>query len=108
VALWLGVLGPPLVYLFDLQASYTLANRACSSGSHAWYAMTTVVAALVVAGLGAMSWLHLQALPAADAEGAREPDRNRFMAIGGVAFGAFFLLVIVSNFVPKFILGVCD
>lgn len=107
-SLWLGVLGPPLIYLFDLQASYTLANRACNSGSHAWYAMTTVVAALLVAGLGVLSWANLQALPAADAEGAQPADRNRFLAIGGVASGAFFVLVIASNFVPKFILALCD
>ena len=37
-------LGPPLLYLFDLQASYTLANRACNSGSPVAYAMTTLVA----------------------------------------------------------------
>jgi hypothetical protein len=108
VSLWLGVLGPPLLYLFDLQASYTLANRACNSGSHLWYAMTTLVAALLVAGIGALSWGHLQALPAANAEGAQKADRNRFLAIAGVAFSAGFLLLIVSNFVPKFILGVCD
>lgn len=107
-SLWLGVLGPPLIYLFDLQASYTLANRACAAGSPAWYALTTAVAALLVAGLGAMSWMHLHVLQRGNPEGAREPDRNRFMAIGGVAFGAFFFLIIVSNFVPKFILGVCD
>lgn len=107
--LWLGVLGPPLIYLFDLQASYTLANRACDSGSHALYAVTTIVAAALVFAIGALCWMRLQALPAdANAEGGREPDRNRFLAIAGVAFSAGFFLVIVSNLVPKFILGVCD
>jgi heme/copper-type cytochrome/quinol oxidase subunit 2 len=107
--LWLGVLGPPLIYLFDLQASYTLANRACSSGSHALYALTTAAAALLVSGIGIMSWTHLQSLSGyATMEGAREPDRNRFLALGGVAFSAGFLLLILGNFVPKFILGVCD
>lgn len=108
-ALWLGVLGPPLIYLFDLQASYTLANRACDSGSHAFYALTTVVAALLVAGIGLLSWARLQALPAdATMEGGRALDRNRFLAVAGVAFSAGFFLVIISNLVPKFILGVCD
>lgn len=108
LSLWLGVLGPPLLYLFDLQASYTLANRACSSGSHALYAMTTLVAALLVAVIGTLSWNHLQSIPSTNDEGGQEPDRNRFLAMGGVAFSAFFLVMIVSNFVPKFILGVCD
>lgn len=107
--LWLGVLGPPLIYLFDLQASYTLANRACNSGSHMLYALTTLVAALLVAGIGLVSWTHLQAMPReANLEGARALDRNRFLAMGGVAFSAGFLLIILSNLVPKFILGVCD
>jgi hypothetical protein len=98
-----------MIYLSDLQASYALANRACNSGSHAVYALTTAVAALLVAGIGLMSWTHLQSMPLdANAEGGREPDRNRFLAIGGVAFSAGFLLLILSNFVPKFILGVCD
>jgi hypothetical protein len=107
-SLWLGVLGPPLIYLFDLQASYTLANRACNSGTPFWYALTTVLAALLVAGIGALAWSHLRTLANANAEGARAIDRNRFLAIGGVAFSAGFFLLIVSNFVPKFILGVCD
>jgi hypothetical protein len=108
VLLWLGVLGPPLIYLFDLQASYTLANRACRSGSHLLYAGTTFIAAVLVVGLGLLSWSYLQALASANPEGASEPDRNRFLAMGGVAFSAFFLLIILSNLVPKFILGVCD
>jgi hypothetical protein len=108
VSLWLGVLGPPLLYLFDLQASYTLANRACNSGSHALYAMTTLIAALLVGGIGLLSWNHLQTIPSTTDEGAQEPDRNRFLAMGGVGLSAFFLLMILSNFVPKFILGVCD
>jgi heme/copper-type cytochrome/quinol oxidase subunit 2 len=108
-ALWLGVLGPPLIYLFDLQASFTLANRACSSGSHTLYALTTLVAALLVALIGMLSWTRLQSLPAeARMEGGRALDRNRFLAMAGVAFSAGFFLVIMSNLVPKFILGVCD
>jgi hypothetical protein len=100
--------GPPLLYLFDLQASYTLANRACNSGSHVVYAMTTLVAALLVVAIGGLSWSRLRTLSSANLEGATEPDSHRFLAVGGVGFSVFFFLMIVSNFVPKFILGVCD
>ena len=90
-SLWLGIVGPPLLYLFDLQASYTLANRACNSGSPVAYAMTTLVAALLVVTIGGLSWSRLQTLSSANLEGAKEPDSHRFLAVGGVGFSLVWM-----------------
>lgn len=109
LALWTGILAGPLVYLLDLELSYALANRACEAGSAALYALTTAAAAAIVAAAGLLSWREWRRLPeSADMTGARAVDRNRFLAVSGLAFSAGFLLLIVSNFVPKFMLGVCD
>jgi hypothetical protein len=89
--------------------SYSLANRACSSGSRALYALSTIVAALLVTGALVLARRQLEQLPDdADASGARAIDRNRFLAISGVVFSAGFLLLILAHLVPKLTLALCD
>jgi hypothetical protein len=106
--LWFGVFAGPFAWLVDLQLSHSMANRACLSGDRLPYALTSVTGALVVVLAGLISWRRLQALRHADTEGALEQDRNRFLAIAGIAFSAGFLLLLLGNLVPKLMLGLCD
>lgn len=106
--LWFGVFAGPVAWLFDLQLSHSLANRACMSGERLPYALTSIVGAAIVVFAGFVSWRRLQALSAADTHGAWEVDRNRFLAITGITFSAGFLLLLLGNLVPKLMLGLCD
>jgi hypothetical protein len=106
--LWFGVFAGPVAWLIDLQISHSAANRACMSGDRLPYALTSIIGALIVAFAGFVAWRQLQALAEADAQGAFEADRNRFLAITGIAFSAGFLLLLLGNLVPKLMLGLCD
>lgn len=107
--LWAAILAGPLLFLADLQTSYMLAGPACEAGARGILLPSTAVAAGLVVAAGMLAVRRLRTLPQdADPEGARVPDRNRFLAMAGVVLSAGFLLLIVANLVPKLILGLCD
>lgn len=106
--LWFGVFAGPVAWLFDLQLSHSLANRACMSGDRLMYALSSIGGAAIVVAAGLIAWRQLQVLSAADTQGAFGVDRNRFLAITGIAFSAGFLLLLLGNLVPKLMLGLCD
>jgi hypothetical protein len=106
-------LAGPLAWSIDLGLSYFLVPRAHASGSNAPLHLGTLVGVLVLAA-GALAAARVLRRPrgaivrgpAEDA--ARVAERARFLAAGGLAMQAFFLLVIVAMEIPKLLLGVHD
>ncbi len=108
LALWTGILGPPIVWYADLTISYPLVYHACQSGSMLWLHVVTALALLLVAGSGLTAWSCLQAVPAdAPTQGGWPVDRGRFMALVGLASTALFALAVVAQAIPRWILGPC-
>ncbi|MDY7227705.1 hypothetical protein [Hyalangium rubrum] len=108
-ALWVGVLAPPLAWLFLLQVSYSVVTTDCRQAQPLLMHGLTLGALLLV-GVGALaawrSWKALRAEPASlESEG---PGRARFMALLGLVESALFALVIVSNSISTFLLSPCD
>ena len=107
--LWTAILAGPLLFLLDLEVSYAVAGPACQAGRRAPLLLSTTVAEVLVVAAGMLALKQLRDLPSsADAAGARAVDRNRFLAMAGLAFSGGFLLLIAANFVPKLMLGLCD
>jgi hypothetical protein len=108
-ALFTGLLLAPVAFLANLEIAYALVHPACRLGNrlplHAVHAGAVVFA---LAGL-------LTAWRIWRAEGVEWPAyaggplaRTRFLAGLGVATSALFLLVLVAQWIPSFVLSPCQ
>ncbi len=109
VALWVGVLAPPLAWLFMLQANYSVVTTNCQIVRPVllW---VLILASLVLLGVGAWaawrSWRALRGEPASlESQGV---GRARFMALFGLMESALFALIILATSISTFILDPCD
>jgi hypothetical protein len=108
LALWAGILAGPLAWGLHLQVSYSLTQTACDTG-HQWLFHLVSLGALLLAAAGGVNARRLwRRLPAGSMnEGEELWTRSRFMALFGMAFSAFFALVILAQWIPSWILGAC-
>lgn len=97
VVLWIGFLGPPVIWLIQFQVKYSLAART-TLVSRTVVIVASLVAMLAVAMCGVMAlrqhrWANTGPLD----EFARIISRIRFMAtLGMLASGLFFLLILAQ------------
>jgi hypothetical protein len=105
-ALWLGIVVPPLAWAADELVGLVFSDFVCDSG-HRWLLQAVTVVAFVLAAVaGAISWRAGAAVAAE--EGARVEERRLFMRrIGGLTT-VFFLLVIAAGAVPGLLHRPCD
>ncbi len=96
LALWAGVLGPPVVFLADLLVSYGMAYWACSSGRRWALDLVSLASVALVVLCGLTAW-RLR-------EGS---DRTRFMGTVGLLSSALFLLATLGFLVPRLVIGPC-
>lgn len=114
VALWAGLLTGPLVWLTLLETNYVLAYVACETGSTWFMHLAVGVALLLVAVAGYAAWAasygdmmadETQTPPLSD---ETRLQRSRWMSLAGVAFSAWFILVILAMEVPIIVLKECQ
>jgi hypothetical protein len=109
LALWTGVVGPPLVWFADLTVSYPVSHWACHGGHRSVLFLVTVVALLLTAGSSLAASRGLPPRQSATAlDGARPADRAHFMAVLGLLTSAFFALVLIANAIPRFVFDPCQ
>jgi hypothetical protein len=115
LALWAGILTGPLAWAALLQTNYVLSYVACEQ-RHTWMLHLATIIALALVGAAALAaWratpLHSPALnedehASVDPEGTRVL-RRRFMALAGLAFCAWFAIVILATEIPVLVLHPC-
>ena len=107
LALWIGVLGGPVLWLVQLQTLYMLVPWVCTSGKHwALYLASSVFFILAGAPL-VVAWRCRQTVDPEfrDSVGS---GRRIFMANLGVLVSGLFLLVILAQAIPSFFLNPCQ
>jgi hypothetical protein len=109
VLLWLCVLAGPFAWVLSEQLSYALTPTACAQGSHFLLHLASLgTLPLALAG-AALAWSRWKRVPEGSTEkGETEGSRIRFMALFGMTAGTFFALVILAEWIPNLVLGVCD
>ncbi len=111
-ALWAGLLAGPLVWSALLETNYAMSYVACEQ-RHSWMLHLATVVALALIALAALAaWKAAPGLGSFE-EPSIDPRetavlRARFMAIGGLAFCAFFVVVVLATEIPVLILPPCS
>lgn len=103
--LWIGILGPAIIWLIQFQANYTLVSWVCAT-HHLW-----LLHAIAIVFLALCAWAGLDAWsrwPGAHAEHeSAGAGRRRFMAAVGVMSGAIFVLLITAQEIANFLIHPC-
>ena len=113
-SIWAGMLAGPIVWLVLLAFNYMGAYVACET-HRTWFLHAAVVVALVlVAMAGVLSW-RARLGPAAIDDHVTMPlsddthvQRSNWMAVAGTALSAWFLVVILAMEVPILVLRECQ
>ena len=107
-ALWLGLLGGPAVWLLQFQTNYSLVGLTCNHGG-AWVShVVSVVALVLTAGAGLLSWSKWREAGGVPGEGEGVVPRSRFMSALGVLISATFFVVILAQWIAHWVLGPCQ
>jgi hypothetical protein len=108
-ALWAGLLLAPLAFLLSLEVSYAAVTRACfDTGRGLIHLVQLGCLALAVVG-GLVAWRTWRAEGSAwPGQEGGAPGRTRFMAGLGLLTSALFVLVILAQGIPGFVLSPCQ
>jgi hypothetical protein len=103
IGLWFCMLGPPLLWYANMQIDYLFVRLARNS-HRMWPIHLSDVASLVIClGFGLWAWsMHRSPINRDDPDASQ---RERFMTVVGVAGSAFFLLIILAQSIPSFVLN---
>ena len=111
-ALWTGLLAGPLVWLTLLEVNYVMSYVSCETREKWFLHLAVAVAALLVAAAGYVAW---RSGPPSAGDATTPPVtrttaelRARWMAMGGVALCAWFVLVILTMDIPIAVLKTCQ
>ncbi len=105
---WFGLIAPPSAWLLNLEFGYSLAHAACHGSGMLPLHAATLAAVLVAAIGGAVSllmWRRAGSDWPTDAVGPVE--RGRLLATLGLGGAAFFLMLILAQWIPGFIFDPC-
>jgi hypothetical protein len=107
--LWAGILISPIVWFLNLEANFALAPLACSGGGKPVLYFVSVISLIVVAGFAGLSWVQWRSLEQESAgQPAQSLPRRRAMALGGAALSSLFLIVILAQAIPNFMMAGCE
>jgi hypothetical protein len=107
--LWFGILAGPLAFLCNLQLSYMLVQQVCVTAHHFVLHLMPIGAILVAASGGVSAWRNWQRIRQAESGKAGGVlPYSRFMAGVGLLTSGLFIVVIVAQWLPNFILTPCQ
>lgn len=107
LSLWTGLLTGPIVWLANLQIQFVLAPWICALHWKPAAMAVTLTAVLAIIAGGLHSWNQWRQL-AQETGAARNDARPPVMALAGVVLNAGFLLVVLAQAIPQFMLAGCE
>lgn len=108
--LWFALLAPPLTFLAQLEVNYAMVSSLCERGYRWPLTLVTLVAIVVCLAAGVVAWRAWRATdgPWPDYVTPAPSPRSRFMAALGMLVSALFLVLLVAQAIPPFILTACQ
>jgi hypothetical protein len=108
-ALWVGLLLAPVAFLINLEAAYAVVPTACSARNELPVHLIHLACLLLTLYGLLTAWRSWKATGATWPGEAGDPlARSRFMAGTGLLVSAMFVLVIVAQWIPSFVLDPCQ
>ncbi len=106
--LWLGLLGPAVVWLTQFELNYLLVPWVCAHGHREVLAVVSVVALACAGGLGLLAWTNWrragQHWPGEQSDTA---TRTRFLAVLGLLVSGLFFLLIAAQGIAVWFINPC-
>lgn len=108
--LWFALLAPPVAFLAQLEANYAMVSSLCVRGERWPLHLVTLVAIAVCVAAGVVAWRAWRATggPWPDYVTPAPSPRSRFMAALGGLVSALFLVLLIAQAIPPFILTACQ
>lgn len=116
ILLWLCVVAGPLAWSVQLAVSYPLVGPTCDGAASFWLHGVSLVTFLVCLVSAMASWRRIRRgdpiavktvlTDRADVAERELPARD-FLAISGLILSSFFLLVILTQWMPVLVLNPC-
>ena len=106
---WLGLLGAPVVWLAQFQASYSIVPGICHSRSTLALHLLSAAAIVLSAGAVALAhntWRSARDLPRGDMTGG-PVGRSWLMGVVGMLLGVFVMLVIIAQWIAAVLIDPC-
>jgi len=97
---WLGMLGPPTIWLTNFEIIYARVLPACAIKSNIWLIITSLIALALIAGCGFLAIRELGT--------PGENKARRFMAQVGVMLASLFTLVTIAQIIAMLINDPCS
>jgi hypothetical protein len=102
--LWIGILGPPLLWLTQFETIYVLVNPACAHGRSLVILVTSLGFGVAMIGCGLIGWKNR-------AGAAESPPRIKktraFMALLSILSMSMFLLVLLAQAIAAAMVPPC-
>ena len=106
---WAGVLAGPAAFLIQLQVNYALVPWACTTGHWFVLHLVSLLALLLVSLASLIAWRIRGRITREARDRAAEPLlRSKFMAEMGLLTSALFLLLIIAQEIPNFVMHPCQ
>lgn len=108
-ALWLGMLGPPIVWLVQFQSRYAIVSAVCEHGNEFVLHILSLFFLLLTLGAGCLSWVQWQRLNRTWPQERQDnpAGRQAFMAVVGLLTSGLFSLLIIAQALPTLFLSPC-
>ena len=97
---WLGMLGPPTIWLTNFEIIYARVLPACAIKSNIWLILSSVLCLALIAGCGFLAVRELG--------GPATNKTRRFMAMVGLMSASLFALVTVAQIIAMVIMEPCS
>ena len=108
--LWFGLFAPGTAWFIHLVATYVLSPWICAAGGRAFLIGSSALLAAIAAGAGIVSWSLWKGLELTERENilqTMEGSRFSFLVLAGMVFSGIFLLAIILQTIPVFIIDPC-
>jgi hypothetical protein len=102
-ALWVEMIGPPIIWMTQFQVKYVLAGKTLASRHPGLLPGTTIVAVALLLLIAVSAWRHRREAAASPLDTmAGAVGRTRFMTMVGVLNAALFLVVTIAQGLADF------
>ena len=109
LALWIGILAGPVIWLASFEALFALNPWACTFQTKLALYIVSVVAFALSLASGLLAWrVWSRVGREADPKGGDTLSRSRIMGFSGVIVSAFTCLIILAQAIPELVLGACQ